>query len=46
MMRTNRTRKTLKNKFGREKTIPKGFSPDMEDRLIDESRIKELNKFR
>lgn len=45
MMRANRSRGTLKNKFGRTKTLPKGFSPDVEDRLIEEAKIRELDKF-
>lgn len=35
MLRINRTRKTLTNKFGRPKNpLPRGFDPDIEDRLV------------
>ena len=43
-LRVNRNRKTLKNKFGRSKKLPHGFSPDVQDLMIE--KAKELDRNR
>ena len=47
MLKINGTRKTLKNKFGRNReNLPYGFDPDIQDRMIEESKMKDLDKFK